>query len=348
MKYYVTLLGAKYETLAFFFMLNERFYLMAAIAIIVVVAAILTFNLFHKTAVWLEEGQFFPNSKANSTSFSEALAIDKDTIVVGDSRYSNPNSKESGRVFIYIRTLENWSEQTQLPSCEQAPKPGQKRPFFHSFGSTVAINSNTVLVGPYVFTRTGATWSQQAVLEPPPLKHSIRLQSVALDGDTAVVGYDRETHVFRRNSNTGNWSHETELKLSETSTKSGNHVAINGDLIADNSGCVFRRDANTGSWLQEAELTKNGRRINAWSVAISGNTVVLGTPHEDLREVQLTFLSATQLPVFGHTELSLCLTTSQGFLLMPLAATSQSMAIPLLLVLIEELLCQSYGLLGIT
>src|SRR5687767_6873015 len=75
------------------------------------------------------------------------------------------------------------------------------------FGSSVAIFSNTVVVGvpdddngrgsAYVFVRNGAKWNQQARLmgrSPLPNDHFGRF--VAISGDMIVVGAPNDDHFF--------------------------------------------------------------------------------------------------------------------------------------------------------
>ncbi|GAB1542227.1 hypothetical protein NUACC21_49010 [Scytonema sp. NUACC21] len=137
-------------------MLNEHFYLIAAIAILVVEVAILTFNLFHKTAVWLEEGQLFPDSKANSPFFTYAfggnVAIDGNTIVVGIDRRAIMAilrfTWDNTGAYVFVRDSRtgSWSESLKLE-----PRDYQR---FARYGHKVAISGNRVVVGTEELVRT--------------------------------------------------------------------------------------------------------------------------------------------------------------------------------------------------
>src|SRR2546425_1058073 len=144
--------------------------------------------------------------------------ISGDTIVVGapyeDSSASGVNGDqgnynfggEFGAAYVFVRNGTTWSQQAYL----KASNPDVN----DSFGYSVAICSNTVVVGAkeewsnaigvngdeannsaqyagaaYVFIRNGTTWSQQAYLKASNTGVSDRFgHSVAVSGDTVVVG----------------------------------------------------------------------------------------------------------------------------------------------------------------
>jgi hypothetical protein len=88
-----------------------------------------------------------------------------------------------------------------------------------------------------VFVRTGATWSHQAALEHPDGGAGDNFGSVAVSGDTAVVGAPGEgggadpgsAHVFVRTGAT--WSHQAALQHPDGGAfdSFGSSVAVSGD-----------------------------------------------------------------------------------------------------------------------
>ena len=132
------------------------------------------------------------------------------------------------------------------------------------FGFNVALSGDTAVIGAnkvdddirgvdvgaaYVFTRSGHSWHQQAKLtaDDGAAKDGFG-GKVALSGDTAVIG------------------------------------AIFQDDKGDNSGSayVFTRSGTT--WSQQVKLTAaDGAEGDAFgqSIALSGDTVVIGAPHDD-------------------------------------------------------------------
>ena len=141
----------------------------------------------------------------------------------------------------------------------------------------IAIDNDTILLGDNVFTRSGETWSLTTKLEPPSFENLGMRQSIALDGDSAVIGTENATHVYRRNRDTGDWYFEVEIRRGGnlgTHFRPGK-VDIDGDTIVDGFR-VYRR-SSTLDWQLEAELTLNGKPIpKILNPRISGNTIVLG------------------------------------------------------------------------
>ncbi|MEL6271560.1 MAG: dockerin type I domain-containing protein, partial [Chloroflexota bacterium] len=176
----------------------------------------------------------------------------------------------------FTRVGSTWSQQAYL----KADNAGVS----DFFGYSVAVDGDTVVVGAiledgsattvngaddnlangagaaYVFTRSGTTWSQQAYLKASNTGVSDYFgYSVAADGDTVVVGAVIED---------------------------GSATTVNGpdDDLAGNAGAayVFTRVGST--WSQQAYLKAENAGASdqfGWSVAVDGDTVVVGAIGED-------------------------------------------------------------------
>ncbi|MGB6381045.1 MAG: PKD domain-containing protein [Syntrophobacteria bacterium] len=175
---------------------------------------------------------------------------------------------------------------------------------FDQFGYSVDISGNTAVVGApfadsaYVFQYDESTsaWSEDPVVEltaPVPAGPGQFGWSVAIDGDTAVVGaldlrsYIGSAYVFTRSG--GTWDEGHQLIAG---AGIGASVAISGDtlvvgaLIPATSAYVFRYvyddSMGTWDWIQEEELKAPAGASFApffgWSVAIDGDTAVVGAP----------------------------------------------------------------------
>ncbi len=291
-------------------------------------------------------------------NFGYSVAISGDTVVVGafredssatgvDGDQNNEGATDSGAAYVFTRSGSTWSQQAYLKASNTE---AQDR-----FGYSVAISGDTVVVGAigedssatgidstpnesassagaaYVFTRSGSTWSQQAYLKASNTGAQDRFGlSVAVSGDTVVIGAYQEdssttgvggnqndetafnagaAYVFTRSGST--WSQQAYLKASNTGGQDqfGYSVAISGDTVVvgaigedssatgvggdqNNEGAfdsgaayVFTRSGST--WSQQAYLkasnTGGGNQFSStpgdnfgWSVAISGDTVVVG------------------------------------------------------------------------
>ena len=187
-----------------------------------------------------------------------------------------------------------------------------------NFGSSVAIDGNTALVGAsfhtvgsttvqgaaYIFMRQGSTWVQQAELTASDGASNDQFGcSVAISGNTAVIGACNhnssagEAYVFVQP--VSGWADSTETARLTASNGAasdyfGYSVAISGDvaLVGDNvhsshqgQAYVFVKPA--GGWAtgnETARLTASDAAVGdrfGMSVAISGNTVIIGAPYHN-------------------------------------------------------------------
>lgn len=182
------------------------------------------------------------------------------------------------------------------------------------FGSAAAISGDTALIGAYyadqlafatgaayVYTRTGATWTQQArILEQSSIAAGETFgNAVALSGDTALIGamgamvngkYQGAASVHRRSGTA--WPLEARLVADDgvQGNSFGAAVALSGDtaVVGDprNNGqygaaYVFVRTGTT--WTQQAKLVAPGGSFGdhfGAAVAVSGDTVIVGAPDE--------------------------------------------------------------------
>jgi hypothetical protein len=188
------------------------------------------------------------------------------------------------------------------------------------FGVSIAISGNTALVGAttadggpgkgtgaaYVFVKGPAgRWAQQAKLvasDPAGTAKENFGHSVALDGDTAVIGAPNRgtfagdpfgqagaAYVFHRSGTT--WSQQAILTETPSGGFNGDFfgfsVAISGGTVlasapgVANSGAVFEFVRSGAAWPQVAKFagsdTAQGDSFG-WDVALAGNTAVIGAP----------------------------------------------------------------------
>ena len=191
-----------------------------------------------------------------------------------------------------------------------------------SFGTSVALDGDTALVGAYttqvganvsqgaayVYTRSGTDWSLQQILTASDGAAMDYFGfSVALSGDAALVGADKDdigltsdqgsAYVFTRSGGT-TWTEQAKLTAADGETKDwfGTSVALSADTalvgaIGANVGLNLMQGAayvftdNGTSWTQEAKLTaSNGKIIDFFgnSVAILGDTAIIGAEYADV------------------------------------------------------------------
>jgi len=207
--------------------------------------------------------------------FSWSVAVSGDTLVVGaagessgatgvNGDQSDNSALGAGAAYVFVRRGTTWTQQAYLKASNTAEQDG--------FGASVAVSGDTVVVGApnessmvlgggavYVFVRNGTTWTQQAYLIASNPGSDGFGYSVAVDGDTVVVGAEEEA------------SNATGVNGSQT------------DNSALMSGAAYVFVRNGATWVQQAYLkasnTGAGDQFGT-SVAVSGDTVVVGAPFE--------------------------------------------------------------------
>jgi hypothetical protein len=142
---------------------------------------------------WTQQAKLLAADGDAGDRFGDAVAVDAGTVVVGAS-YDDDKGPYSGSVYVFTRTGGTWTQQAKLTAADGAA--------YDRFGYAVAVDGDTIVVGAYqdddkgtnsgsayVFTRTGATWTQQAKLVPADGAANDNFgRAVAVDGDTIVVG----------------------------------------------------------------------------------------------------------------------------------------------------------------
>ena len=236
---------------------------------------------------WSQQAYLKASNTDFGDDFGEAVAIFGDTVVVGSSNEdsdsvgidgdpTNDNAVNSGAAHIFIRTGSTWAQQAYLKASNTDSGDG--------FGEAVAIFGDTVVIGSsdedsnatgvngdqtsngspnsgavYVFTRTGTSWSQQAYLKASNTDSSDSLgRSIAISGDTLVVGAS-----------------------GESSAGAGAGQGNNG---ARDAGAAYVFVRTAGVWNQQEYLKANNAGqddLFGDSIAIDGDTVVVGAPRED-------------------------------------------------------------------
>ncbi|WP_206212380.1 FG-GAP repeat protein, partial [Wenzhouxiangella sp. XN79A] len=305
---------------------------------------------------WSQQAYLKASNTGAEDEFGESVAVSGDTVVVGafredssatgvDGDQASNAALEAGAAYVFVRAGTSWSQQAYLKASNTGA--GDR------FGESVAVSGDTVVVGArnedsdatgvdgdqasnaapeagaaYVFVRAGTGWSQQAYLKASSTDAFDQFGfSVAISGDTVVVGAPDEdsdatgvdgdqasnaaisagaAYVFVR-TGTG-WSQQAYLKASNTDAgdRFGESVAVSGDTVV--VGALFEDSDATGvdgdqasnaapeagaayvfvragtGWSQQAYLKASNTDAGdlfGESVAVSGDTVVVGAPGED-------------------------------------------------------------------
>jgi len=204
----------------------------------------------------VQQAQLTASDGGGGDCFGRSVAISGDTAVVGAYFDDVGANADQGSAYIFARNGTSWVQQQKLTAADGAA--------LDMFGVTVALSDDTAVVGAYnddvgantnqgsayVFVRSGTTWSQQQQLTAADGAADDRFGwSVAIAGDTAVVGapYD--------------------------------DVGAKAD---QGSAYIFVRGGTARS--QQQQLTAADGAASdqfGWSVAISGETTVVGAYGDD-------------------------------------------------------------------
>jgi len=177
---------------------------------------------------WSQQAYIKSSNNDASDNFGYSLSIDGDTLAVaspgddsnqntitnGTSSSTDNSLANSGAVFVYTRSVTNWSQQAYI-------KPSN--PHDASFGTTVSLKGDLLVVGSagedssttsiiygssassdpsgdnnngavYVFKRSGTSWSQIAYIKAAngDVEDGFGGSRIALDNSTIVVGANYE------------------------------------------------------------------------------------------------------------------------------------------------------------
>ena len=234
---------------------------------------------------WTQQAYLKASNTGADDYFGVSIAVSGDTVVVGadleDSSTTGVNSTannsaaDAGAAYVFVRSGTTWSEQAYLKASNTGAGDW--------FGNSVGVSGDTVVVGAfhedssttgvnttsnesaadsgaaYVFVRSGTTWTEQAYLKASNAAAGDLFAVVAVSGDTVVVGARRED-----------------------SSTTGVNTTPNESAADSGAAYVFVRSGTT--WTQQAYLKASNPGAGDWfgySVAVSGDTVVVGAHQED-------------------------------------------------------------------
>lgn len=193
--------------------------------------------------------------------FGASVAIWEDTIAVGAPR-ANPlgttGTSVSGVVDVFVREGAVWSHQTRLESPAQDGSD--------LFGYSIALHKNRLVVGApfdratgskagavYVFDRNGKEWGRASKLTAmAPRANDALGWAVAVDGDTVLAG-----------------AIERDTMSTSTGAAGAAHVFVHGP------------GGFAATQRLQAPTPMDGGSFG-WSVAVRGDTAVIGAPRVDL------------------------------------------------------------------
>jgi hypothetical protein len=268
--------------------------------------------------VWTQQQKLTAADGAADDFLGQSVAISGDTLVVGSQLDDVGATTNQGSAYVFTRSGGVWTEQQKLTAADGIVSD--------RMGASVAIDGDTVVVGvhleaespdppnrgaAYVFTRSAGVWTQQAkLLAADGAEADFFGISVALEGDTAVVGaYGDDdvvggsptmrrgsAYVFIRSGTV--WTEQQKLVAADgvDNDQLGQWVALSGDTVVagaydddvganvdQGSAYVFTRSG--GVWTQQQQLTAaDGAAGDQFggSVAVVGDTAVVTASSDDV------------------------------------------------------------------
>jgi len=139
---------------------------------------------------WEQQQKLTASIGAPNDQFGWSVSLSGETALIGAAG-DDDNGDTSGAAYVFTRTGTTWVQQQKLTASDAAPE--------NLFGDSVSISGDTALIGAieydgfkgsaYVFSRTGATWAQQAKLLVSDGAVGDQFGgSVSISGDTALIG----------------------------------------------------------------------------------------------------------------------------------------------------------------
>ncbi|MBL8217152.1 MAG: hypothetical protein JNK87_40905 [Bryobacterales bacterium] len=231
---------------------------------------------------WTQQAYLKASNTGASDYFGHSVAIDGNTIVVGaygeasnatssSGDQTNDSANAAGAAYVFVRSAGSWSQQAYLKASNSASND--------RFAAHLAISGETIVVGAegndasvagppltdngaaYVFTRSGAAWTQQAYLKSINAGEGDMFgHSVGISGNIIVVGAWKEDSNARGIGGSGADNSSADSGAAYIFSRSGTTWPLQAYLKSSNS--------DPGDGFGE-------------SVAISGTTVVIGARFED-------------------------------------------------------------------
>lgn len=242
---------------------------------------------------WGEVTKLTASDAASGERFGQSVSVSGDAAIIGAN--GGNSAYIVGR---HHGGMDNWGEVAKLEASDGMATD--------QFGRAVGLSGDTAIVGAqvadsstgaaYIFDRDeGGTdaWGEVIKLVPAGTDESFG-RSVAIDGDTAVVGAtgSNAVYVFERDQGgVGNWGQVARVTVPDMG-RFGDSVSISGDTIVagatddaengDESGAAYILERDQGgldNWgVVKKLLASDGAEDDAFgeSVSIDEDRVVVG------------------------------------------------------------------------
>ena len=264
-----------------------------------------------KGVEWTFQAKLLGNNTESEDNFGYAVDVDGNFAIV-----TSPKNKGTGAAYIYEREDTVWEQKRNRVRIRMIPID---RDGASAFGTSVDISGETAVIGAtggkvgqdivgaaYVFTRNEPPfWNQHTKLTASDSRGGDQLgYAVALNGSEVIAGAPKHSagglgsgaaYIYEQKED-GTWVETIKLSDGETASEDqfGISVAISGNLaisgaqqdddVAPNAGAAYIFERSGTLWLQRTKLVADDAKAGDLfgnTVAISGETVVIGAPGAD-------------------------------------------------------------------
>ena len=239
-------------------------------------------------------------------NLGESVGISGDYAMVGVPNDDTDFGRDTGSLQVFLRTETGWVQHQKLFASDAAD--GDR------FGTTLAMSGDYIIVGvprkdgvgrnsgaAYIFRRQGTEWVEQAkLLSSDETRGDYFGVSVAIDGDTALVGAHRTNepladsgavYVFERTGE--NWNQTDRLTAPDADSFAyfGFSVglaadtaiigAIRDDEAGNDSGAAYIFVRNQFGWAPQAKLIGNNTEAEdnfGYAVDVDGDFAIVSSP----------------------------------------------------------------------
>lgn len=252
---------------------------------------------------WSQSEKLRSRDTTANQAFGYSLAANDDTLLVG-SQADDPVTN-AGAVYVFGLDAGTWVESQRITAPDAAADD--------NFGHSVALSGDTLLVGApfadlgvancgacYTFTRSAGTWSFEDKLTPSfEIASNYFGQSVALDGDRALVGilnddtyagdgggaayFTRTGSVWTEQAILGSASITSNCAFGQSVALSGSRALV-GAYALEGSGAAFVYEQVDGVWRERRHVVAPDAANSDWfgySVAMSGDEALVGSQMDD-------------------------------------------------------------------
>jgi hypothetical protein len=232
-------------------------------------------------------------------AFASVVAADGDTLIIGAQGEDVGSQLQRGAAYVYVRGADgSYALQARLLAPD-----GMTNDYF---GGVIALQGDIAMISAlgrpfngepqggavYVFHRDAGVWSLEAQLLPAVSGYEITFGfSIALDGNTAVIGEFQENATVYQRSGSGMWTPMQSIPHRAWAAQIQGDLMMLGDSNVDlgssNVGEVAIYTRSAGTWQAQSTLSGTGLEQGfGRDVSLDGNLVAV-TSLEAFRSVLL-------------------------------------------------------------